>query len=125
MPAYNFKERFAAKVESGVKTQTVRKCRKRPTKKGDTLYLYIGMRTKKCKRLGIGNCTKVVDFEIPESETHFLWNGAPNFKDGWEARVFVESEGFETWEEMIEFFKDIYGLPFEGEVIYWILIEEE
>ena len=51
MPAYNFKKQFAPLVGSGEKRQTVRFPRKRQTVKGDTLYLYTGMRTSACRKL--------------------------------------------------------------------------
>jgi len=64
MPAYNFKERFAADVESGKKRQTIRRKRKRPTKPGDVLYLYVGMRTKRCRKLREAPCESVVSILI-------------------------------------------------------------
>ena len=44
MVAYNFKDQFARLVEAGIKRQTVQLCRQRPTRVGDTLQLYTGMR---------------------------------------------------------------------------------
>lgn len=52
MPSFNFQASFAAAVESGQKTQTIRKtCR---AKVGDAAYLYTGQRTKQCRKLGEG-----------------------------------------------------------------------
>ena len=64
MPALNFQEQFAAAVESGEKRQTIRSERKRPIKVGDTLYLYTGMRTKRCRKLGSAGCVGIEEIRI-------------------------------------------------------------
>ena len=57
MVAFNFQSRFADAVESGEKRQTIRlKARCKP---GDTLQLYVGQRSKRCRLLGLGCCTDV------------------------------------------------------------------
>ena len=119
MVAYNFKEEFADKVESGEKLQTIRKRRKRPTVFGDILQLYTGMRTKSCRLLRETKCAAVRPFK--------LWNDTVFDLDGTtygahisaNGYVLAKKDGFKTWEEMVEFFSNTYGLPFEGEIIYW------
>lgn len=64
MPALNFKMQFADKVEKGEKIQTIRATRKRPFRCGDKLYLYTGLRTKYCKKIGESVCHNVEDVEI-------------------------------------------------------------
>jgi hypothetical protein len=79
MPAYNFKRAFADAVRAGVgqafaarhpevrpKRQTIRKRRKRRTRAGETLYLYVGQRTKRCEKLGEATCRAVVPIVIHE-----------------------------------------------------------
>jgi len=66
MPAYNFKSQFAQPIESGRKRQTIRPRRKRPTRPGDKLYLYMGMRTKACRKLAEVICTRVTPVDIPQ-----------------------------------------------------------
>jgi hypothetical protein len=56
MPAYSFQERFVPLVLDGSKPHTIRSRRKNAAKKGDTLYLYFGMRTKWCKKLREEKC---------------------------------------------------------------------
>lgn len=58
MPALNFKKRFEPMIESGDKRQTIRAKRKdcRDPKEGQTLYLYTGMRSKGCRKLGEAPC---------------------------------------------------------------------
>lgn len=117
MPAYNYKVRFSVLVEEGLKTQTIRKKRKRPTKEGDTLYHYVGMRTKKCRKLLESICEGVAAVEIGVggicTDGKMMLIGSPN------ADIFAEDDGFDNSEEMIQWFKETHGLPFKGEVIYW------
>lgn len=48
------------KLLDGSKTQTIRKPRKRPIKVGDKLYVYWKLRTKECRKLGVGKVTSIV-----------------------------------------------------------------
>ena len=63
MPSLNF-TKFTDKILSGEKRQTIRLSRKHPIKRGDKLYLYTGMRTKNCKKLGEAVCSEVVPIKI-------------------------------------------------------------
>lgn len=67
MPAYNFQKRFVPMILSGRKFHTVRRRRKNPTKEGDWLYLYSGMRTKQCKQIC---ATRVVQIDPILLEDH-------------------------------------------------------
>lgn len=60
MPLLGFQSQFAAPILAGSKTQTLRQPRKdgRDPKAGDTLYLYTGLRTKTCRKLGEARCTQ-------------------------------------------------------------------
>jgi hypothetical protein len=51
MPALNFKSQFAQLVADGRKQCTIRRS---PAPIGATVYLFTGMRTNACKRLGSG-----------------------------------------------------------------------
>ncbi len=60
MPAYSFKERFVPMVLDGSKPHTIRSRRKKGfAKKGNTLYLYFGLRTKFCRKLSEQPCIDV------------------------------------------------------------------
>ena len=118
MPAYNFQEQFADDVEGLIKRQTVRGKRKRPTGRGDDLYLYTGMRTKKCRLLLRTVCKKTEDIEICVGGFDFkdraMLIGSPK------ADRFAQADGFTDSEEMIEWFRKTYKtLPQKKEVIYW------
>ena len=59
MPALNFQERWVEKIVDGSKHQTIRANRKRPIKVGDRLVIYIGQRTKECRKIGTGVCSSI------------------------------------------------------------------
>lgn len=51
MVALSFKAQFAPPIVAGIKRQTVRAGRKRPPRAGERLQLYVGMRTKHCRKI--------------------------------------------------------------------------
>ena len=108
MPLYNFQERFAPKVESGEKLHTIRKRRKRPTKTGETLYLYTGCRTPKAHKLRPDNpkCTDVLPIQIG-------WNWVVidgERLDESEIGPFAVSDGFADEADFFAFWRDFHGL---------------
>ncbi len=117
MPALNFQKRFAADVESGRKCQTIRAPRKdgRPTARpGDTLYLYTGMRTKGCRKLGEAVCTKTSQVVITD-DWRILVNGSRVEDDD----AFARADGFDDAANLYDWFRDTHSLPFEGSLIEW------
>ncbi len=124
MPALNFKREFAAAVESGNKRQTIRAYRKdgRDPKRGNTLYLYTGMRTKACRKLGEARCTSVreIRFERNEYGDPIAWR--PHKRDGIEYlnddRI-AKRDGFLNGFALVDWFERVHGLPFEGLLIRW------
>ena len=137
MPIINFKPEFAELVASGKKRQTIRKIRKRPFKVGDKLYLYTGLRTKGVRNLIIASmadgfdfpiryyvkCKEVHDIEILEyygfggDYVVSLDNGKPLTCN--QADAIAIHDGFETAEEMCDWFKKTHGLPFYGQLVRW------
>ena len=105
-------------VESGAKTQTIRKVRKYPIKVGDTLYLNTGMRTKQFRRLRETECTGVKGI-------HIIRGGIIDVHLGFvrqNTRQCLElalADGFIDFKSFVKFFEDKYGLPFEGVLIKW------
>lgn len=116
MPAYNFKSKFAPLVECGKKRQTIRKPRKTPTKPGQWLKLYTGMRTKKCRLLGEAICTKVTPIKIHQQFVSLDGRNLAIEELIYLARV----DGFTTPVEFLLFFEKTYGLPVEMELIEWM-----
>lgn len=121
MPALNFQKRFADAVESGAKRQTIRAPRRdgRPNATvGDRLYLYTGMRTKGCRKLGEAICTRRSKFVISPERTMFI-DGVRMKRGGQAEYVFARADGFENALSMTAWFEQYYGLPFEGSLIVW------
>ncbi len=120
MPAFNFQPRFADLVESGAKTQTIRKtCR---AKIGDTVYLYTGQRTKRCRKLGEGVVTGVHWFHLRrdrESRPYMLIGSLPLTFSHMDD--FARRDGFRSAQEMVDWFQNVHGLPFNGWLINWEL----
>jgi hypothetical protein len=115
----NFKEQFAAAVKSGRKRQTIRKRRKNPIRVGDTLAFWTGLRTKGARPLrSPARCKSLTRIAMCEA-------GAVLGRRRWLSlksktlRDLARMDGFATPDEMIEFFKDLYGLPVFLNIIRW------
>ncbi len=121
MPALNFKKRFAPDVEAGRKRQTIRKRRKRPIKVGEKLYLYTGMRTQACRKLGEAVCKKVRHICIVEGLDPWTYKIIIDGREISAAEEFrlARADGFEDSIGIIDFFRKEYGLPFEGHIYNW------
>lgn len=117
MPAYNFKKEFAPLVESGQKRQTIRQRRKRPTKVGDTLYLYTGMRTRDCRKLRETICINVKRIKITNNGVN-LGNQYLYISHKEEDEL-AKADGFESYSAFKYFFETHYSLPFIGVLIQW------
>ncbi len=117
MPAFNFQKQFTPKVECGEKRQTIRAKRKdlHNPRVGDKLYLYTGMRTKSCRKLGEAICKSVQQITIYESgiviDGHWLSSK--------EERIFSNHDGFNDTHEIFMFIDKKYGLPFERLLYKW------
>jgi hypothetical protein len=120
MPSLNFQSRFADLVASGQKRQTIRVTRKYPIKPGDTLHFFTGMRRPGCRRLrDSAECIGVSEVVIGEGkhQDDIRLDGAII---GTESRAaLARSDGFCCTTEMIAWFREAHGLPFEGVVIRW------
>jgi len=122
MPAFNFQKRFAEKVESGEKKQTIRARRKdgRNPRVGQTAYLYFGMRTKSCRKLGEDIITSVEPITIERNGPAFVnvttYRGYLGY---FEKEVLANEDGFSTFTEMLEWFETTHSLPFYGFLIKW------
>ncbi len=130
MPALNFKEYFVRKIKTGEKTQTIRPVHKRLIRVGDTLYLYTGQRTKKCRKLGEYVCNKTTKIrleyygESPRTGILFgkIFEGERQMSLG-EIHNMILDDGFETIKEFFQFFVKTYKMQ-QGEckellVIQW------
>jgi len=133
MPAFNFKSQFASLVKSGEKTQTIHKDRKdgrAPAVVGDLIHLYIGQRTKECRKLAHGLCTGVYNVEMDYGlagvpsiwiDGRLLFHANPETDNiaVLNDNQFAKADGFQNFMEMWIWFKDHHGLPFHGKLITW------
>jgi hypothetical protein len=119
MPAYNFQPQFVPMILDGSKHHTVRRRRKRPTKPGETLKLYTGMRTKNCKLIMEVTCTSVVPVKIYPDLVYIFLDGRVLSLQ--EVVHFSVRDGFTNPLEFFDFFKryPISVRENELEVIYW------
>jgi hypothetical protein len=127
MGLYNFKKRFVPFIESGEKTHTIRAKRKYPSKAGDMLYLYEGLRTKRARRILLTKCVRVDDIEIfvtgwnkriPEPKA-VIWIGGLKLSED-EIEAFAQRDGFESFADMMKFWQDDRReFPLRGDVIHW------
>lgn len=127
MPALNFKKEFARAVETGEKRQTVRAHRKdgRPhCKQGDTIKLYTGMRTKSCRLLAEATVLSIKPVRIEATE---MWLDGQRLHASIFSRdqfdptdnEFAQADGFTSFMDLSDWFRQVHGLPFEGVVIRW------
>ena len=106
MPLLGFKREFAEAVRSGAKRQTIRARRKRPFRIGDVLYLYTGLRTKKCRKLGEAECILVAPVTITRGGLIIGGRICTSMNQEFQAHM-------EAW------FEKTQGLPFQGDLIVW------
>ena len=119
MPALNFQKRFAHLVESGEKCQTIRKHRKdgRATARvGDRLYLYTGMRTRGCRKIGEAVCTQTASIVIDDTHAVFLDHQIQTIP---ETTALAQRDGFAGFYSMMEWFEETHDMPFDGMLIEW------
>lgn len=123
MPAFNFHARFARAVERGEKRQTIRATRKHLPRVGQTAYLFTGMRTRACRRLGAEPIVRVEEIEIGTDGV--IWLPLVAGEDGLyalsgpAADEFARADGLESADELVGWIARTHGLPFRGFVTYW------
>lgn len=131
MVAYSFQERFIAPIQAGTKRQTIRAIgKRRHAVKNDRIQLYTGMRTARCQKIvepdPICTGTYPIEIEVGQCDDAFVIRRI--VLDGVEQiampdrRLIAKRDGFETLEEMADFFGDSYGPGvFRGVLITWSL----
>lgn len=128
MPAYNFQRRFVEKILSGEKPHTIRRRRRYPTKIGDMLYMYTGLRTKQAFKFAEAPCIDVMPIDILPLEKRIIRTMSPTVSE-WlsthEIRRLACRDGFGSeYDAVDEFFyfflttyHDLYLEDFE--IIWW------
>lgn len=116
MKTLNYQEQFAEQVKNGSKRQTIRNLRKNPFVIGDKLRHYTGQRTKKCRRLLDSVCTNARGILIAESRAIHIDGKSLTAT---QSHTLAVADGFRGVNHMINWFEDVHGLPFVGQVVNW------
>lgn len=116
MPSFNFKKEFAEAVRSGRKHQTIRPKRKNRPRPGQTAFLFTGLRTVSCVRLGEYPIAWVHDITITKKSVTIDGDLLQTHK---ERSEFAKADGFTCFRSLTLFFEKEYGLPFNGDLIIW------
>lgn len=121
MIVFMYRERFIEPIIVGTKRQTIRPTRARSLKVGEmTSHRFWEGRPYWTKQIEIATGPCIATFPITvyvDSLQIGLFNGAGRLTKASELDKFARSDGFESWEEMIDDFS--YGLPFVGELTQW------
>ena len=113
MVAINFQQQFTPAIRAGRKTQTIRKTARCET--GDLLQLYSGQRTKNCEKIGTAWCAICEPITIYED---YAVVGYWRLPSG-DAEHIAKIDGFDSFAAMRDWFRERYGLPFQGYRIMW------
>ena len=122
MFTFNFKKRFAPAVESRQKRQTIRARRKdgrRPVP-GEQVRCYTGMRTSACRVLGDFTCFVVSSIQIYDDGERVAIVVDGNRLSFEETVALAKADGLNGRDDLIQFFSETHGLPFEGFITQWL-----
>ena len=134
MPLLGFERRFMEAIENGVaaahrrraphpkhtaKRQTIRAQRAdgRDPRPGDTLYLYVGLRTQQVRKLGEVECRSVERLRIAVGGLR-VHSGTERL-DRARLRRLARANGFDSTGDFVAFFERRHGLPFDGYLLRW------
>lgn len=123
MVAYSFNPRFEAPIKAGLKTQTIRGYRPRHARPGDMLQLFVGMRTRHCRRILPDQvCIDVMLVEIGFDEAD---RGISDIRAGGvpvrDLDTFAQRDGFADLADMSAFWRASHKISgtFHGVLIEW------
>lgn len=120
MALINFsREDFIKAVEKGTKHFTVRFLRKNPLRKGESLQLYTGLRTKHARKLRDTVCKNIWELKIVNKKDKFLFYLDGKELPGNEIKDIGNRIGFNSTEDWVTYFKEKYKFPFRGQLIEW------
>lgn len=117
MVAFNFQPQFVADIQSGAKTQTIRRSAR--AKVGDRLQLYTGMRTKACRKIVDPDPVCILTNYIALRPDGITFGDASLFPS---ADEFARMDGFRDYADMHRWFTDRYDdAYFVGRLTRWRL----
>jgi hypothetical protein len=113
VPALSFLRRFEQSIVGAFKRQTCRLARRRPIRVGDDLHLFVGMRTKECRKLAVVSCISTWPVVVTRNTLRVA--GVRRY----DLDSFACADGFRNWGEFVQAIDELHGLPFRGDVITW------
>ena len=125
MVAYSFKAQFEAPIVHRTKLGTIRAQRRRHARAGETLQLYMAMRTKYCRLVATAQCISNdlvrLDFKAGVILVDFqAENCVMNLCSDDKLNEFARGDGFADFEAMAKFWSDEHDAStFEGRWIQW------
>lgn len=128
MAALGFKKRFVPDIRKGIKNQTIRNFRKVPIVMCEQLYLYTGMRTKFCKKIGEAQCVGTNTITLTQKSYTILDMLTVKVTDLKNLNAFARRDGFSSWKDLVEFWIQEHGqdcFPFTGTIIYFNLLQKK
>lgn len=116
----SFNKRFVDLVESGQKTQTIRKERKdgRVPDVGDFIHCYFGLRTKHARLLRTAIIQHVHEIYIDVTRRVIVLDGA-KIEGNALLDLFAVSDGFEDFKDMMAWWDKTHDANFTGFVVRW------
>lgn len=122
MVAYSFQPRFVGPIIAGTKRQTIRAKRKRHVRPGETMQLYMGLRTKQWELIGTAMCRRILPIMVNLRDACIECDGHLRTSAD-DLRVFANADGFPSgWVEMRDFWREHYpdaGDVWRGVLIVW------
>lgn len=109
MVAYSFKKRFEEPIRMGEKVHTLRNDRKRHARPGEFVQLYVGIRTRSCRKIMDPDpiCIAVRTVEITFTGSGIgavTVDGMPE-----DIASFAGSDGFDSPDDMFRFWRQEHG----------------
>jgi hypothetical protein len=115
MGLYNFDPLFVPSIKAGNTTHTIRRVRQHPDEAGNTLHLYMGLRTRSVELIMRVPCVKVEEIRIGRRPQTIHIQGEQLSSD--ECEAFALQDGFSSFVEMMAYWHG--RLPFKGHLIHW------
>jgi hypothetical protein len=120
MVAYSFQPRFVDPIRALTKRQTMRNRRKRHARPGETVQLYTGLRTQRCRLIGTATCTRVAAVTLDFVENEIVV-GASHIDMADALDWFARADGFADWDDLRGWFADTHDAvaKWSGVLIEW------
>lgn len=120
MVAYSFQPRFVDPIRTLAKRQTMRNRRRRHARPGETVQLYTGLRSHRCRLIGTATCTRVAAVALDFVKNEIVV-GPAHIDMADELDWFARADGFDDWNDLRGWFADTHDAVanWSGVLIEW------